>query len=78
MSDVLSFAEIDGQHVELLPARTVLSSYCGYHSYYCGHYDYDYYSYSNDQAASAEVNQSIYNYGGVVITSPEANAINKA
>ena len=25
MSDVLSFAEIDGQHVELLPARTVLS-----------------------------------------------------
>ncbi|MGH3770105.1 MAG: hypothetical protein ACRDRW_01670 [Pseudonocardiaceae bacterium] len=25
MSDVLSFAEIDGQHIELLPARTVLS-----------------------------------------------------
>jgi hypothetical protein len=25
MSDELSFAEIDGQHVELLPARTVLS-----------------------------------------------------
>jgi hypothetical protein len=25
MSDTLSFAEIDGQHVELLPARTVLS-----------------------------------------------------
>jgi hypothetical protein len=25
MSDVLSFAELDGQHVELLPARTVLS-----------------------------------------------------
>lgn len=25
MSDSLSFAEIDGQHVELLPARTVLS-----------------------------------------------------
>ncbi len=25
MSDALSFAEIDGQHVELLPARTVLS-----------------------------------------------------
>ncbi|MGH3775414.1 MAG: hypothetical protein ACRDRR_06700 [Pseudonocardiaceae bacterium] len=25
MTDVLSFAEIDGQHVELLPARTVLS-----------------------------------------------------
>ncbi len=25
MSAVLSFAEIDGQHVELLPARTVLS-----------------------------------------------------
>ncbi|MGH3883869.1 MAG: hypothetical protein ACRDRY_04310 [Pseudonocardiaceae bacterium] len=25
MSDALSFAEFDGQHVELLPARTVLS-----------------------------------------------------
>ena len=25
MSDAMSFAEIDGQHVELLPARTVLS-----------------------------------------------------
>ena len=25
MSRALSFAEIDGQHVELLPARTVLS-----------------------------------------------------
>jgi hypothetical protein len=25
MSDALSFAEIDGQHVELLPARTVMS-----------------------------------------------------
>ena len=25
MSDALSFTEIDGQHVELLPARTVLS-----------------------------------------------------
>jgi hypothetical protein len=25
MSDALSFAEIEGQHVELLPARTVLS-----------------------------------------------------
>jgi len=25
MSDTLSFAELDGQHVELLPARTVLS-----------------------------------------------------
>jgi hypothetical protein len=31
MSDTLSFAEIDRQHVELLPARTVLSmvSACG-------------------------------------------------
>ena len=27
MSDALSFAEIDGQHVELLPARTVLSMF---------------------------------------------------
>ncbi|MBV9139924.1 MAG: hypothetical protein JO115_03240 [Pseudonocardiales bacterium] len=25
MSDALSFVELDGQHVELLPARTVLS-----------------------------------------------------
>ncbi|MEO7195756.1 MAG: hypothetical protein ABIZ05_13225 [Pseudonocardiaceae bacterium] len=25
MSDALSFAEIDGQHVELLPARTVMT-----------------------------------------------------
>ncbi len=29
MSDGLSFAEIDGQHVELLPARTVLSLFAG-------------------------------------------------
>jgi hypothetical protein len=27
MSDALSFAEIDGQHPELLPARTVLSMF---------------------------------------------------
>jgi hypothetical protein len=27
MSDALSFGEIDGQHVELLPARTVLSMF---------------------------------------------------
>jgi hypothetical protein len=27
MSDALSFAEIDGQHMELLPARTVLSMF---------------------------------------------------
>lgn len=27
MSDVLSFAEIDGQHVEMLPARTVMSTF---------------------------------------------------
>lgn len=29
MSDVLSFAELDGQHVELLPARTVLTVFSG-------------------------------------------------
>jgi hypothetical protein len=32
MSDALSFVEIDGQHVELLPARTVMSMFragCG-------------------------------------------------
>ncbi|MDQ2882544.1 MAG: hypothetical protein M3Y48_15425 [Actinomycetota bacterium] len=28
MSDALSFVEIDGQHVELLPARTVMSVFC--------------------------------------------------
>ncbi len=27
MSDALSFAVIDGQHVELLPARTVMSMF---------------------------------------------------
>jgi hypothetical protein len=27
MFDALSFAEIDGQHVELLPARTVMSMF---------------------------------------------------
>ncbi len=27
MSDAVSFVEIDGQHVELLPARTVLSMF---------------------------------------------------
>jgi len=27
MSDALNFAEIDGQHVELLPARTVMSMF---------------------------------------------------
>jgi hypothetical protein len=29
MSDALSLVEIEGQHVELLPARTVLSLFCG-------------------------------------------------
>ncbi|MGH3778581.1 MAG: hypothetical protein ACRDRR_23055 [Pseudonocardiaceae bacterium] len=27
MSDTVSFAELEGQHVELLPARTVLSMF---------------------------------------------------
>ena len=27
MSDALTFAEIDGQHLELLPARTVMSTF---------------------------------------------------
>jgi hypothetical protein len=27
MSDTVNFAELDGQHVELLPARTVLSMF---------------------------------------------------
>ena len=30
MSDAVSFAEIDGQHVELLPARTVMSMHAGF------------------------------------------------
>ena len=29
MSDALSLAEVDGQHLELLPARTVLSCFGG-------------------------------------------------
>ncbi|PZS24822.1 MAG: hypothetical protein DLM61_21335 [Pseudonocardiales bacterium] len=31
MSNALSFADVDGQHVELLPARTVMSAFraCG-------------------------------------------------
>jgi hypothetical protein len=29
MSEALSFVQMDGQHVELLPARTVLSMFCG-------------------------------------------------
>lgn len=29
MSDALSFVEVDGQHMELLPARTVLTSIFG-------------------------------------------------
>ncbi|HEY6424947.1 MAG TPA: hypothetical protein VIY28_17250 [Pseudonocardiaceae bacterium] len=33
MSDALSLAEIDGQHVELLPARTVMSMF---HTGGCG------------------------------------------
>ncbi|MGQ0778103.1 MAG: hypothetical protein ACT4NY_27445 [Pseudonocardiales bacterium] len=84
MSDALSFAEIDGQHVELLPARTVLSSYCGYRS--C-HWDYcDYYS--NEQyaeaKADADAKQVILNFGdGVDIIADndaeaEAGAINQA
>jgi hypothetical protein len=36
MSDALSFAEIDGQHAELLPARTVLSMFSVDGSCGCG------------------------------------------
>jgi hypothetical protein len=36
MSDALSFAEIDGQHVELLPARTVMSMSMSMFSSGCG------------------------------------------
>jgi hypothetical protein len=37
MSDAMTFGEIDGQEVELLPARTVLS-------FYGGHFDpFDYF-----------------------------------
>ncbi len=31
MSDALSFVEIDSQHVELLPSRTVLSLFSAHH-----------------------------------------------
>jgi hypothetical protein len=30
MSDSVSFAEVDGQHVELLPARTVMSLFAAW------------------------------------------------
>jgi hypothetical protein len=36
MSDALSFVEIDGQHAELLPARTVLSMFSAGGSCGCG------------------------------------------
>jgi hypothetical protein len=41
MPDTLSFAEIDGQHVELLPARTVLSLFSTGRSGGSGHGDSD-------------------------------------
>lgn len=78
MSDFLSFAEFDGQQVELLPARTVLSSW-GCHYYCC---EYDYYSYYSssvavDQEANAEADQYIINIGeGDVSASNEAVATN--
>lgn len=77
MSDTLTFAEIDGQHVELLPNRTVLSSYCGYHCwydyYYCGS-DFDY----NEQTATADANQTVINIGeGTVVAGNEAHAVNE-
>lgn len=84
MSDALSFAELDGQRVELLPARTVLSSYCGYHSCHWDHCDY----YNNEQNASAnaeaDAKQLIINFGdGAEIyadndAESEAGAINQA
>lgn len=36
MSNALSFAEIDGQHVELLPARTVMSMFSTGYGCDCG------------------------------------------
>lgn len=84
MSDALSFAEIDGQHVELLPGRTVLSSCCGYHSCHWDHWDH----WSNEQIANADADadakQLILNFGdGVDIIADndaeaEAGAINQA
>lgn len=80
MSDALSFAEIDGQRVEMLPARTVLSSYCGgTHYHYCGYsFDYDYSYEEVDQTAEAEANQYIINIGGNVYAENTAAATNKA
>lgn len=80
MSDALSLAEIDSQRVELLPARTVLSSYCGSHYHYCCGYSFDYdYSYEDiDQTAEAEANQYIINIGGNVYAENTAVASNEA
>lgn len=78
MSDALSFAEIANQHVELLPARTVLSTYyCEYHDYYYYQHCCDYGSV--DQNAEAEANQYIINIGsGDVLAANEAAATNVA
>lgn len=52
MSDALGFAEIAGQHAELLPARTVLSTFSG-----GGGFDYD----SNDKGGDAVAANSLKN-----------------
>jgi hypothetical protein len=56
MSDALSFAEIDAQQVELLPARTVLSAFHGWYHCDYGHYiDYDHYAdYGDDGGDGGE------------------------
>jgi hypothetical protein len=41
MSEALSFAEVDGQHVELLPARTVLSCFNGYYGGYGDEFEFE-------------------------------------
>ena len=51
MSDALSFVEIVGQHAELLPARTVLSTFAG------GGTDYD----SSDKGGDAVAANSLKN-----------------
>jgi len=67
MSDALSFAEIVGQHAELLPARTVLSTFTG-----GGGVDYD----SNDKAGDAQA--AISNHHNIVFGDPKVDATSSA
>ncbi|HEU0086985.1 MAG TPA: hypothetical protein VFQ77_04955 [Pseudonocardiaceae bacterium] len=57
MSAALSFSEIEGQEVELLPTRTVLSCYAG--GGYSQGYGYGYgYDYDDDGSQAFAVNSN--------------------